>query len=221
MISIAIDGPSGAGKSTLAQAAAKQLGFIYIDTGAMYRTVALAVLRAGIDPKNGEAVKEVLPNVEITLSHVDGEQHIFLCGEDVSEAIRANEISAASSDVSAIPAVRGFLLELQRSLARENNVIMDGRDIGTVILPEAQVKIFLTASPQDRARRRYKELMRRGMPVDYDDLLSEMVHRDEQDANRAIAPLRQAHDAVRLDTSGLEFEQSLEKILNLIKEKLA
>lgn len=220
MISIAIDGPSGAGKSSLARALADKMGYLYIDTGALYRGVAVAVVRAGIDPRDKDGVIKILPSIDIQLTHVDGEQKILLSGEDVSEEIRENSVSMASSDVSAMPEVRAFLLELQRKLARENNVIMDGRDIGTVILPEAQVKIFLTATPQDRTHRRYRELMKKGIRVDYDDLLKEMIQRDHNDINRDISPLKQAHDAILVDTTGFEFEQSLGVLMSVIGEKL-
>ena len=220
MISIAIDGPSGAGKSSLARALAQKMEYLYIDTGALYRGVALAILRAGVDTKDAAGIEEFLPQIDIRLIHRDNQQCIFLGNEDVSEAIRENNVSMAASDVSALPAVRAFLLELQRKLARENNVIMDGRDIGTVILPEAQVKIFLTATPQDRTHRRYRELMKKGIRVDYDDLLKEMIQRDHNDTNREISPLKPASDAITVDTTGFEFEQSLNVLTTVIQERL-
>ena len=220
-ISVAIDGPSGAGKSTLARKAASILGYLYVDTGAIYRTVALSAVRGGIDPKDAAALIPTLAGLDIRLEYAaDGLQHMYLNGEDVSEAIRVHEISQHASTVSAIPEVRAFLLELQRELARKNNVIMDGRDIGTVVLPEAQVKIFLTATPESRARRRHLELLQRGQDTDFDTVLKDIVKRDEQDTNRPIAPLRQAKDAVLLDTTALNLEQSLQAMLDIIKEKI-
>ena len=220
-ISVAIDGPSGAGKSTLARKSASILGYLYVDTGAIYRTVALSAVRAGIDPKDASALIPTLEGLDIRLEYAaDGLQHMYLNGEDVSEAIRVHEISQHASTVSAIPEVRAFLLELQRELARTNNVIMDGRDIGTVVLPDAQVKIFLTASPESRARRRHLELQQRGQDTDFDTVLRDIIKRDEQDSNRPIAPLRQAEDAVLLDTTHLNLEQSLQAILDNIREKI-
>ena len=215
-ISVAIDGPSGAGKSTLARKAAAALGYLYVDTGAIYRTVALSAVRRGIDPSDAVRLIPTLPELDIRLEYAeDGLQHMYLNGEDVSEDIRVHEISQHASTVSAIPEVRAFLLELQRDLARTNNVIMDGRDIGTVVLPDAQVKIFLTASPESRARRRHLELQQR-----FDTGLRDIIKRDEQDTNRPIAPLRQAEDAVLLDTTCLNLEQSFQAILETIKEKV-
>lgn len=220
-ISVAIDGPSGAGKSTLARKAAAMLGYLYVDTGAIYRTVALSAVRAGIDPKDAARLVPTLEGLDIRLEYAaDGLQHMYLNGEDVSQAIRMHEISQHASTVSAIPQVRAFLLELQRELARTNNVIMDGRDIGTVVLPDAQVKIFLTASPESRARRRHLELQQRGQQTEFDAVLRDMIARDEQDTNRPIAPLRQAEDAVLLDTTHLNLEQSLQAILDTIREKI-
>ncbi len=220
-VSVAIDGPSGAGKSTLARKAAAMLGYLYVDTGAIYRTVALSAVRAGIDPADAQGLVPTLEQLDIRLEYAaDGLQHMYLNGEDVSEAIRVHEISQHASTVSAIPQVRAFLLELQRDLARNNNVIMDGRDIGTVVLPDAQVKIFLTASPESRARRRHLELQQRGQDTDFDTVLKDIIKRDEQDTNRPIAPLRQAEDAVLLDTTHLNLEQSLQAILDTIKEKI-
>lgn len=220
-VSVAIDGPSGAGKSTLARKAAAMLGYLYVDTGAIYRTVALSAVRAGIEPSDARSLIPTLEQLDIRLEYAaDGLQHMYLNGEDVSEAIRVHEISQHASTVSAIPQVREFLLELQRDLARKNNVIMDGRDIGTVVLPDAQVKIFLTASPESRAHRRYLELQQRGQHTDFDTVLKDIIKRDEQDTNRAIAPLRQAQDAVLVDTTHLDLEQSLQAILDTIKENI-
>lgn len=219
--SIAIDGPAGAGKSTVARAAAKELNFLYVDTGAIYRTVALAVDRLGIDPGEGEAVARALPALKIRMDHgPSGEQRMFLGGEDVSKAIRENRVSALASKVSALPQVRAFLLDFQRQLARENNVIMDGRDIGTVVLPRAEVKVFLTAAPEARARRRLLELELRGQQADYETILKEIVQRDKQDRERAAAPLKQAEDAVLLDTTQLNLEQSVEALLEIVRARL-
>lgn len=219
--SIAIDGPAGAGKSTVARAAAKELNFLYVDTGAIYRTVALAVDRLGIDPGDGEAVARALPALKIRMDHgPSGEQRMFLGEEDVSKAIRENRVSALASKVSALPQVRAFLLDFQRQLARENNVIMDGRDIGTVVLPRAEVKVFLTAAPEARARRRLLELEQRGQQADYDTILKEIVQRDKQDRERAAAPLKQAEDAVLLDTTQLNLEQSVEALLKIVRARL-
>ena len=218
-IAVAIDGPSGAGKSTIARAAAKALGFVYVDTGAMYRTIGLAVSRQGIAIGEPEKVLPLLSDsLRIELAYDDeGVQHVLLCGEDVSSLIRTPEMSMYASFVSAIPEVRAFLLETQRGMARTNNVIMDGRDIGTVILPDARVKIFLTASAQARAQRRLLELQEKGETVTFEEVLSDMVQRDKQDAERAAAPLRQAEDAVLLDTSDLTLEQSIDAVLELIR----
>ena len=218
--SIAIDGPAGAGKSTVARAAAKELNFLYVDTGAIYRTVALAVDRLGIDPGDGEAVARALPALKIRMDHgPSGEQRMFLGEEDVSKAIRENRVSALASKVSALPQVRAFLLDFQRQLARENNVIMDGRDIGTVVLPRAEVKVFLTAAPEARARRRLLELELRGQQADYETILKEIVQRDKQDRERAAAPLKQAEDAVLLDTTQLNLEQSVEALLKIVRAR--
>ena len=219
MINIAIDGPAGAGKSTIARTLAADLGYIYVDTGALYRAVGVNAMRRGADAKNAEQVTATLPSADVSLRFVDGEQRVYLGEEDVSLAIRTPEASMAASNVSAIPAVRDFLLDLQRSIAAGNNCIMDGRDIGTVILPDAQVKIFLTASVEVRAKRRYDELLGKGMQADYETVLDEMIRRDEQDMNRAIAPLRQAPDAVAVDTSEMDLEQVLNTIKRIVKEK--
>lgn len=221
MRSIAIDGPAGAGKSTLAKEAAKALGFLYVDTGAIYRTVALKAVRAGADPAEPTQVVPLLETLDLRMDYgPDGEQRMFLEGEDVSSAIREHRISGLASKVSAIPEVRAFLLEFQRRQAREHDVLMDGRDIGTVVLPEADVKIFLTAAPEARARRRVLDLEQRGQQADFSTVLRDIVERDEQDRNRAVAPLRQAEDAVLLDTTQLNREESLSALLNIIKEKI-
>lgn len=218
---IAIDGPSGAGKSTIARAAAKRFGFIYVDTGAIYRTVGLAAYRGGIDRRDASAVEALLPQLEIAMRYTDaGEQHMYLNGEDVTALIREPEISICASDVAALPAVRAFLMELQRRMARENSVIMDGRDIGTVVLPDAEVKIFLTASAEARARRRLLELEQKGMKQSFDEVLRNIEYRDEQDSHRAAAPLKKAEEAIVVDTSELSFAESLELVVKTIQQKL-
>ena len=218
-IAIAIDGPSGAGKSTLAKRLAGEMGYLYVDTGAMFRAVGLYALRAGKDPADAAAVEALLPAVTLTLAHVDGAQHIYLNGEDVSEAIRQEQVGMAASAVAAHPCVREFLLGLQRGMAEKYDVIMDGRDIGTVILPNAELKIFLTADVRDRARRRYEEQCAKGMEKPFDEVLAEMEQRDEQDTKRAAAPLKAAEDAVLLDTSGNTLEESIDEVCRLISEK--
>lgn len=219
--SIAIDGPSGAGKSTLARALAKALGYLYVDTGAIYRTVGLQACRTGVDPEDRDGVVALLPGLDIRLGYgEDGVQRMFLNGEDVSQAIRQHEISRYASGVSALPEVRAFLLDRQRQLAAEHDVVMDGRDIGTVVLPQADVKIFLTAAPEARARRRWLELSRRGEQTDYETVLRDVIDRDEKDTNRATAPLRQAEDAVLADTTQLDLEQSLDLLISIAKERL-
>ena len=219
--SVAIDGPAGAGKSTLARQLAKELGFLYVDTGAIYRTVALAVLRAGADPTDEAQVAPLLEGMNIQMGYGgDGVQRMGLGPEDVTEAIREHRVSGAASKVSAIPAVRAFLLDYQRGLTRVHDVVMDGRDIGTVVLPHADVKIFLTAAPEARARRRLLELEQRGEKADFEAILHDIKERDRQDETRPIAPLKQAEDAVRLDTTQLNLEQSLERLLSLVKEKI-
>ena len=219
--SIAIDGPSGAGKSTLAKLVADQLGFLYVDTGAIYRTVGLYACKKGVDPHDAAAVTSLLETIRIEMNHgADGLQHMILNGEDVTEDIRQHAISAYASAVSAIPQVRSFLLEMQRSLARQHNVVMDGRDIGTVVLPDADVKLFLTASPEDRARRRYEELIERGQQADFATVLRDLEERDRNDSTRASAPLRQAEDALLVDTTGNTLNQSFELLLKTVKERL-
>lgn len=221
MISIAIDGPSGAGKSTLARRLASHYGYLYVDTGAMYRAIGLYALRRGAATRDGAAVAALLPAIRLQLGYVEGAQHIFLNGEDVSAAIRTEEVGMAASDVSAHPAVRAFLLDTQRDLAREHDILMDGRDIGTVVLPSATVKIFLTASPEVRARRRCDELAAKGQPADYATVLADVQQRDYNDSHRAAAPLRQAPDAVLVDTSALDFEQSFAVLRDLIDARVA
>lgn len=220
MIKIAIDGPSGAGKSSLAKALAARLQFIYVDTGALYRAIGLYVCRRGVDPRSAEEVTALLTEIRVEMQHVDGCQHVFLNGEDVSTAIREHKISAYASDVSAIPAVRAFLLDLQRGMADRCNVIMDGRDIGTVIFPDAEVKLFLTASAETRARRRCAELAEKGQTVDYDQVLRDIVARDRNDSTRAVAPAIQAPDAILLDNSEMSFEQTVEAALAIITANL-
>ena len=220
-INIAIDGPGGAGKSTVARAVAKQLGFIYVDTGAIYRAIGLKFVRTGKSFTN-ENIISVLPGTELSLTHIDGEQHIIIDGEDVSSLIRTQEISSAASKVSAVPEVRAFLLDLHRDIARKNNVIMDGRDVGTVILPNAEVKIFLTANVEVRARRRHRELMAKGLetPDTFERVLKEVAERDKADSERATAPLKPAEDAVLVDTSDMDFEQSVQTVINIIRRKV-
>ena len=220
MVSVAIDGPAGAGKSTLARRLAAEMGYIYVDTGAMFRTIGLYARRAGKDPKDNEAVNALLPEIELHFAFIDGEQHVYLKEEDVSTAIRTEQVGMAASAVGANPAVRAFLLELQRGMTKTQNVLMDGRDIGTVVLPDATVKIFLTAAPEARARRRWLEYQQKGMEVAFEDVLADVKQRDYQDTHRAAAPLKQAEDAVLLDTSDLNFEQSLAAMKKIIAEKV-
>ena len=219
--SIAIDGPSGAGKSTLAKALAARLGFLYVDTGAIYRTVGLYVARQGGDCGDPQQVLPRLPELQLSLTYgADGLQHMLLAGEDVTQAIRENQVSRYASQVSAYPAVRAFLLEMQRNLARTHDVIMDGRDIGTVVLPQADLKIFLTASVEERARRRCRELEQRGTPESYEKVLEEMRQRDYNDSHREIAPLKAADDAVTVDTDKMTLKQEINAVLGLIKDRL-
>ncbi len=222
MINVAIDGPVGAGKSTIARECAKRIGFIYVDTGALYRTVGLFCKRNGIEisADNADNIeKAITADLKLEIKLENGTQLVFMNGENVSTEIRLPEMSMAASAVSAIPCVRKYLLETQRKVARENNVIMDGRDIGTVILPDAEVKIFLTAKPEIRAKRRYDELVAKGLDVKFEDVLSDLNTRDYNDSHRAEAPLKQADDAVLLDTSEYDFEQSVEAVIRLIKER--
>lgn len=219
--SIAVDGPSGAGKSTLAKALARELNIIYVDTGAIYRTIGLEVFRRGLDPKNEAEVSAILPELSIRMEYEDdGLQHMFLNGEDVTADIRLPNISLYASDVSALPTVRAFLLEMQRELAHRNCVIMDGRDIGTVVLPDAEVKIYLTASAEERAKRRFLELAARGAGKTYQEVLEEQRLRDDNDMHRAIAPLKPAEDSVIVDTTELDFEQSKQAVLSIIRERV-
>ena len=220
MISVAIDGPAGAGKSSLARHLAADLGYIYVDTGAMFRTIGLYAMRQGADPKDNAAVNTLLPQIALRVECIDGEQHIYLNGEDVSTSIRTEEAGMAASAVGANPEVRAFLLDLQRNMAKTQNVLMDGRDIGTVVLPDATVKIFLTAAPEARARRRWKEYQQKGVDVSFEDVLEDVKKRDYQDTHRAAAPLKQAEDAVLLDTSALDFDQSLAAMKKIIEEKV-
>ena len=220
MVSIAIDGPSGTGKSTLAKRLAKELGYIYVDTGAMYRSIGLYALRRGVDPKNADAVQALLPGIELGIQLQDGAQHVYLNGEDVSTDIRAEAVGMAASAVSAHPAVRAFLLDTQRNLAKGQNILMDGRDIGTVVLPDATVKIFLTASPEARAERRRKELEEKGQPADFATVLADIQQRDYQDTHRAVAPLKQAQDAVLVDSSDIDFEQTFALLKKTILERI-
>lgn len=220
MVAVAIDGPSGAGKSSLAKLLAKKLNYIYVDTGAMYRTIGLYSLRKGADLANERQVSALLPDIHMQLKNENGEQHFYLNGEDVSLLIRTEAVSMAASAVSAHPSVREFLLDTQRNMAKNENVLMDGRDIGTVVLPDAPIKIFLTASPQARAQRRYKELVERGQEVSYEAVLDDINRRDYNDSHREIAPLKQAADAVLVDTSELDFQQSFDALLKTIREKM-
>lgn len=219
-IAIAIDGPAGAGKSTIARAAAKELSFIYVDTGALYRTVGLYMLRNGVRPDDTKTVEKSLDGLNVEMKYTDGEQRVILNGEDVSDKIRTEAVSMAASKVSAIPVVRGFLFDLQRDIAKKNDVIMDGRDIGTVVLPDAKVKIFLTASAKVRAERRYKELIEKGEKVDFDSVLKDIEQRDYNDSHREIAPLKPAEGSTIVDTSDLSLNDSINLLISTIKEKL-
>lgn len=221
LVSVAIDGPSGAGKSTVARAIAQQLGFIYVDTGAIYRTVGLAAQQAGVDSKDVPAIIALLPGIKVDITYDPaGGQRMLLNGADVSAEIRTPRSSIYASDVSTIPEVRAFLLELQRGMARRHSVIMDGRDIGTVVLPHADAKIFLTASAEERARRRYLELQAKGLDSAYEEVLRDIAYRDAQDSSRETAPLRPAEDASYLDTSHMSFEESVAAVAALLREKL-
>lgn len=218
-IAIAIDGPAGAGKSTIAKAAAKHLGFIYVDTGAMYRAIGLYTIRKGVDPMDTQSVVALLSEIEVSLARDENKaQLVILNGEDVSSLIRTEQVSMAASRVSAIPEVRDFLLNLQRDMAKASDVIMDGRDIGTVVLPDAKVKIFLTASAEIRARRRYDELIAKGEQAVYEDVLADVIERDNNDMNRPIAPLKPAQDSILVDTSELNLEESIELLIKTIEE---
>ena len=221
MVRIAIDGPGGAGKSTVAKAVAAKLGIIYVDTGALYRTIGYFVRSRDIDPHDEESVGAGLKEITIAVGHENGTQRVYLNGEDLGDKIRTPEMSMYASAVSAIPSVRAFLLETQKDIARKNSVIMDGRDIGTVILPDADVKIFMTASAECRAKRRYDELRAKGIDASYEDVLAEMNERDSNDSNRKIAPAKAAADAILFDTSGMTFDESVDGVISIIKEKTA
>lgn len=216
MISIAIDGPAGAGKSTIAKAVAKQMSYIYVDTGALYRSIALNALLNNVDISDISQINTMLENISVEIKFINGEQRVFLNNEDVSDKIRTSEVSMMASKVSALSAVREFLLELQRDIARKNNVLMDGRDIGTVVLPNAQVKIFLTASAECRAKRRYDDYISMGINEDYEKILADIVERDYNDSHRAIAPLKPAKGAVTVDTSNDTLQQSVDRIVEII-----
>ncbi|MBR5515778.1 MAG: (d)CMP kinase [Clostridia bacterium] len=221
MINIAIDGPSGAGKSTIAKAVAKKKGYIYVDTGALYRSIGLYVYRLGISKEDKEAIKSVLPQISLELGYVEGVQRVYLNKEDVSEEIRMPEISMYASAVSAIQEVRDFLLELQRDMAKKHDVIMDGRDIGTVILPDATVKVFMTATDEGRAKRRYKELCEKGVETTFEEVLSDMIKRDKADSTREIAPAVPAADAVFFDNTEFGIEESVDEIIKIIDNAIA
>ena len=220
MINVAIDGPAGAGKSTISRRAASELGYIYIDTGALYRTVGVAAMRQNKLGTQADIESVLTDALSVELRFENGIQKMYLNGEDVSEEIRTPEASMAASKVSAVPAVRSYLFDLQKKIAKENDCIMDGRDIGTVVLPDADVKIFLTASPEARAKRRFKELTEKGSDVKYEDVLSDMIKRDYDDSHRAIAPLKQAEDAILVDTSDIGLEESVALIIRTIKENI-
>lgn len=220
VVNIAIDGPAGAGKSTIAREVAERLGYIYVDTGALYRTVGLAAKNNSIDTGDRKKLIKLLNDIDVQLKFIQGEQRVLLNGEDVSEGIREPQISMAASEVSAVPEVRDYLFGLQKKLASENNVIMDGRDIGTVVLPNADVKIFLTASPEERADRRVKQLAEKGEHFSYDKILSEIIERDYNDTNRKAAPLKKADDAFLIDTTGLTKQESVEMVIKIITDRL-
>lgn len=219
-VSVAIDGPSGAGKSTIAKRAAAHFSFIYVDTGALYRAIGYVAATKGCDTAVAEQVVPILNDIKLELKYINGIQRVFANGEDVSDHIRTPEMSMNASNVSAIPKVREFLIDLQRNMAENNNVIMDGRDIGTVILPKAQVKIFLTASPEERAKRRYEEYISKNQKADYDEILQSVIKRDYNDSTRATAPLKQADDAILIDTTGFELENSVSLVIETIAKKL-
>lgn len=219
MINVAIDGPAGAGKSTIAKSASKKLGFIYVDTGALYRTIALSAIRSNVIDDTAQ-LEKMLDEITVELKFENGAQRVYLNGEDVSDFIRTPEISMGASRVSAVPAVRAFLLDLQRNIAKNNNVIMDGRDIASVVLPDADCKIFLFASPECRAKRRYKELVEKGEQVTYEEVLDDVNKRDYQDSHREIAPLKPTDESIMVDTSDLTLEESIDSIVNIIKENM-
>ncbi len=219
MFNVAIDGPSGAGKSSVSKEAAKRLGFIHVDTGALYRSLAYAAMKNDVDINDEISLKKMLNMTKISIEFKDGTQNVFVNQENVNDKIRTEQVSKAASDIAKIPMIRAFLLDLQRDLANENNVVMDGRDIGSVVLPSADVKIFITASPEQRAERRYKELLAKGEKVVYNDILEKLVYRDHQDTHREIAPLKPCENAVIIDTSELDFSQSVNAVLDTIREK--
>ena len=216
---IAIDGPSGAGKSTVAKALSKKLGIVYVDTGALYRTVGYFTRENGVDPKDADGVAALLPRINIEVKYENGTQKVYLNGEDLGDRIRQPDISMYASAVSAIPAVRAFLLDTQRDIANKNSVVMDGRDIGTVILPDAEVKIFMTASNEARAKRRYRELLEKSENVVYETVLAEMIERDNNDRNRSVAPAIPAEDAIHMDNSHMSIEENVDAIIAIIEKK--
>lgn len=220
MISVAIDGPAGAGKSSISRKVSAELGFIYVDTGALYRSIAYTLNAKGITTEETDKIEATLKETRIDIKFIDGEQHVMVNDEDVSDKIRTAEISMLASAFSALPIVREYLLGLQRRMAEENNVIMDGRDIGTVVLPNATVKIFLTADPEDRAKRRYDEMIEKGMTANYDDVLEDIKKRDYNDSHRPVAPLKPAEDSIVVNTTGNTFEQSVEQLANIIKSNI-
>ena len=220
MINVAIDGPSGAGKSSISREAAKRLGYIYVDTGAMYRAAALFVMQHRIDPNDAEKVGSILPMLDIELRYEDGEQKVYLCGENVSRVIRTREVTRCAPIVSAIPKVRQCLSDMQQEMAQNNNIIMDGRDIGTEVLPHADVKIFLTASAEVRAQRRYKEMLEKGMEANYEDVLADIKERDYYDEHKPISPLRPARDSILIDTSEIDYEHSVQLVVDTIQSRI-
>ena len=220
MISVAIDGPSGAGKSSISKTVAKNLGFIHVDTGALYRALAYTAIKNSVNLSDEISLKNLLKTTNVKIKHINGVQSVFVNGEDVTGKIRTEEVSMGASNISKIPIIRDFLLGLQRKIAEENNVVMDGRDIATVVLPNADVKIFLTASPEKRAERRYKELLEKDKNIVYNDIIEDIIKRDYQDEHREIAPLKAAADSVLVDTSDLSFDESVQKITEVIEAKL-
>ena len=220
MRAVAIDGPAGAGKSSIAKILARTLGFIYVDTGALYRAIGLYTLRKGVGIRDTDGIIALLPEIDVDIRYVGEEQHVFLNGEDVNGLIRTEEVSMAASAVSAVPEVRTFLLETQRGLARRYSVVMDGRDIGTVILPDAACKIFLTASPEVRARRRYDQLVEKGQEADYEAVLADLIRRDYDDSHREVAPLKLAEDGIEVDTSDLTLQESIDLVIETAKKRL-
>lgn len=220
MVSVAIDGPAGAGKSSIARAAAERLHYIYVDTGALYRTIGLAAARSNTNIEDDDEISELLSKIDISILFLNGEQHVVLNNEDVSSEIRTEQASMMASRVSAIPAVRAYLLDMQRNFAKTDNILMDGRDIGTVVIPNADVKIFLTASPEIRARRRVAQLAEKGIEADYDEVLKDIITRDYNDSHRDIAPLKPAEDAILFDTSDITLDQSVERLVNIVEEKI-